>query len=334
MTKCIIVGFDGLRQDSITQETMPHLWAFIHRSFWCRGHRAVFPVETYVNHPSIFTGALPRHHGLIANAYYNRPGTADTPLFDGSSVESIEANNRRDALFSVATLGDYLGRKGLTMRVIGSNSCGSTRLKHHRADQYPGHLNLPVRDIARLLPSAEAEVWRGLHGAGYPLAKPDEAGNRAVMESFFKVELPRGLADLTVLWLGEPDHSSHPDGPGGPRTLIALASADEQFGRLLEWWQAHEEDVALVALSDHGHVIIERYSDIRGALTASGLRLVSPFELKDGADLEEADLVVAGDYCGGLWSAKVGDLAAIRGGQPKFCKTTRISACSFPPARN
>jgi hypothetical protein len=327
-----MVGFDGLKPDAVTRALMPRLWGFVHDWCLCLGHRAVFPTETYVNHPSIFTGAYPGSHGVIANLYPNRPGTSGAPFFLGSRAESVRANDRgggraggraggrEDGLMNVPTLGQRLARSGRSMRVIGSNSPGSTLLKHHRAADHPGHLALPVRDLAHTAPASEREAYARLHGDGRPLAFPDLEGSRAVVDSFFQVEIPRGLADVTVLWIGEPDHSSHVDGPDGDKTRAALAHADNLFGQILDWWQAKPGDVQLAALSDHGHVVVGRRSGLKGRLRAEGLKVVTPLDGEagfgdaglGGADPGEADLIMAGDYCAGLWTVRPGDFKSLR----------------------
>jgi hypothetical protein len=337
-----MVGFDGLRSDAVTRALMPRLWGFTRDWCLCLGHRAVFPSETYVNHPSIFTGAYPRGHGVIANLYPTRPGTSGAPFFLGSRAESVRANDRagggaggratgrEGGLINVPTLGQRLARSGRTMRVIGSNSPGSTLLKHHRAADHPGHLVLPVRDLAHTAPASEREAYARLHGPGIPLAFPDLEGSRAVVDSFFQVEIPRGLADVTVLWIGEPDHSSHVDGPDGEKTRAALAHADSMFGLILDWWRAKPGDVQLAALSDHGHVVVGRRSDLKRRLRAGGLKVVTPLDGEagwggagldgegldgeglGGADPGEADLIMAGDYCAGLWAVRPGDFKSLR----------------------
>lgn len=312
MTKFVIVGFDGLRRDVAASGQMPNLASFVREWSWCAGHRAVFPVETYVNHPSIFSGFFPARHGIIANMYHNRPGASEALYFLGAEVDSVEANDRKAPLLDVPTMGMRLGDEGLAMRVIGSNSAGSTRLKHHKADLYPGHLNMPVRDVGRTIPSAEEAAYRALHGGGYPLEFPDLKGSQAVIDSFFEVELKRGLADVTVLWLGEPDHSSHEDGPDGPRTAAALAQADELFGKVLSWWREKPGDVQILVVSDHGHVVIEALSSVRRTLEDGGLKIVNPFELERGEPLNEADLVMSGGYCAGLWTVREGDLPSLK----------------------
>ncbi|KEY60909.1 alkaline phosphatase family protein [Serratia sp. DD3] len=298
----LIIGFDGLRPDAVTPERMPNLYRLMQEWTVCRGHRAVFPTETYVNHPSIYTGANPSRHGIIANMYYNQPGTSVAPFFDGSSVSSIEQNDTQYPLFQARAMGQILGEANMTMRVIGSNSAGSTRLKHHTAEHYPGHLNLPVHDTASALPQEEKAFWQQRMGNGPALTKPDYAGSQAVVDAFFQVEVPRGLADVTVLWIGEPDHTCHGDGVDGNSTLAALAQADRLFGTLIEWWQQQGQQIQLAVISDHGHVTIARHSNLRGALTDAGLRIITPYDMVAGASPSDADFMMVGAYCGGLWA--------------------------------
>ncbi|WP_051257719.1 alkaline phosphatase family protein [Desulfovibrio cuneatus] len=300
----LIIGFDGLRPDAITPERMPNLSRFMQQWTVCRGHRAVFPTETYVNHPSIYTGANPGNHGIIANFYYNRPGTSPSAFFDGSSVSSIEQNDAKHRLFHARTLGELLGEAGMTMRVIGSNSAGSTRLKHHTAHNYLGHLNLPVHNTSLTLPLEEKGFWQQRMGNGPELIKPDYAGSSAVVDAFFDVEVPRGLADVTVLWIGEPDHTCHGDGVDGASTRAAQAHADSLFGRIVDWWQQEGQHTQLMVISDHGHVTIDRHSDLRGALTAAGLRVITSDDMDAGVTPDQMDFIMAGEYCGGLWATQ------------------------------
>lgn len=59
----LIVGFDGLRPDCVTNVDMPVLRAFLdgHREW--TNYLSTFPTETYVNHPSIFSGGRPNEQG-------------------------------------------------------------------------------------------------------------------------------------------------------------------------------------------------------------------------------------------------------------------------------
>lgn len=79
-TRFVIVGFDGLRPDCI-DEDMPTLSAFIAQSHRWSRYLATFPTETYVNHPSIFSGFRPNRHGIIANAFFNREMPSEKKVF-------------------------------------------------------------------------------------------------------------------------------------------------------------------------------------------------------------------------------------------------------------
>ena len=65
--KFLVVGFDGLRPDFVTREEMPALAEFVRTSHHWTNYLACFPTETYVNHPTIFSGFRPNRHGIIAN---------------------------------------------------------------------------------------------------------------------------------------------------------------------------------------------------------------------------------------------------------------------------
>ena len=114
-TRFIIVGFDGLRPDCI-RDDMPTLSAFIDESHRWNHYLATFPTETYVNHPTIFSGFRPNRHGVIANAYFNRKVQSKDAVFMGNSVPSIETHDAVSNVIEIPTLGDRLGAAGKTLR--------------------------------------------------------------------------------------------------------------------------------------------------------------------------------------------------------------------------
>ena len=50
--KFLLVGFDGLRPEMMTQALMPKLHQHAAEGVAFRNHRCTFPTETYVNMPS------------------------------------------------------------------------------------------------------------------------------------------------------------------------------------------------------------------------------------------------------------------------------------------
>lgn len=300
----LIVGFDGLIPSTI-DEDMPALSAFVKAHHSWKNYLAAFPTETYVNHPSIFSGCRPCGHGVIANTFYNPHGT--TPAlrgFQGWSVDSVMGQEKlENGLYCVPSLGERLEANGRTLRILCGNSAGSTRLQHIRAGSFTGHLDCCVHDIAHTIPDSERKSLEAAVGQGVPMSVPDFEGTRMIADLFLEREVKRGLGDVTVLWFGEPDFSQHDFGIHSPEAKAARRDADKHFKRVLDWWEAEgrEQGVQLVVMSDHGHVEVARHVDVLGALQDAGWHVLTLDEVVKGADVAKADMVLAGSYTAGLW---------------------------------
>lgn len=306
----VIVGFDGLRPDSVEAD-MPALSRFMASNHSWSHYLADFPTETYVNHPGIFSGFRPTGHGLVANCYWRRDMGGADGVFFGFDLEHVLRHRREDGLLLVPTMGERLGAAGKTMRVYCANSKGSTRLQHLYADRYPDHVCACVHDLVTSVPDNERRELVEDFGPGVPLEFPDFRGTKLVVDLFFERELPRGLGDVTVLWIGEPDHSSHEFGIDDERTREARRDADRQFARVLEWWETEGRDagVQLAVMSDHGHGVVRRHFDMKGILEKAGLSILMGREVLEGADTASADAVLVGTYCAGLWFTNPADLS-------------------------
>lgn len=301
--KFVIVGFDGLRPDCIEKD-MPHLARFISQSHYWNNYLATFPTETYVNHPSIFSGFRPNRHGIIGNAYYDRRLDREHCIFRGNSVASIIAHDQQPGgVISVPSLGERLGKAGKTMRVICANSSGSTRLQHIHADRFDGHMNCCVHDLSQAIPINERQALQAKWGNGVNLMFPDFAGTQLATDIFFDYEVARGLGDVTVLWIGEPDHSSHEFGIFDEKTVQARRDADQAFARVLQWWEheGRDQNVQLVVMSDHGHGEVAKHFDLQTYLQEEGWQVLTGLDINAGKDPAEADIVMVGTYALGLW---------------------------------
>lgn len=107
----VIVGFDGLRPDSVEAD-MPALSRFMASNHSWSHYLADFPTETYVNHPGIFSGFRPTGHGLVANCYWRRDMGGADGVFFGFDLEHVLRHRREDGLLLVPTMGERLGAAG------------------------------------------------------------------------------------------------------------------------------------------------------------------------------------------------------------------------------
>lgn len=201
---------------------------------------------------------------------------------------------------------NFLLKKGKTMRVLCANSAGSTRLQNMHADRYPGHLNACIHALEKAIPINERNRLLQHSPATMPLTFPDFAAQSEMLDILFRDELNNGvqnLADMTVFWIGEPDHSSHEIGLKSELTERARTHADKLFGRIYDWWlkEGRSRNVQLVTMSDHGHGEIAGHVDFVGILRQAGCTVVTDQEILGGADPSDAEMVLVGDYTAGLW---------------------------------
>lgn len=68
----ILVSLDGWRWDYIDRANVPNLKALAARGVRSQGLIPSFPSVTFPNHYTLVTGLLPDHHGIVANAMFDR----------------------------------------------------------------------------------------------------------------------------------------------------------------------------------------------------------------------------------------------------------------------
>ena len=66
----VVVIWDGMRPDFVSQENTPTLWKLANGGVVFRNHHAVYPSATNVNGTALVTGVYPGRSGLIANHDY------------------------------------------------------------------------------------------------------------------------------------------------------------------------------------------------------------------------------------------------------------------------
>lgn len=275
--RVVLVSFDGLRPDLISPDMTPHLDRLRRKGVTLARHLTVYPSETRAAMPSLVTGASPGRHGLVGNKFLDRsvrpPRYIDTS--DDRIIEALDAASG-GSLMGVASLGEILAAHGRTLAVLASNSAGTTCLFNHKARTLGHHtISGHYARVATSRPLIEAlEARLGPLPAPPPQGTLDLTAQSFLTSALLETVWPQLRPDVAILSFGEPDISSHYCGTAHGRTLEALAWVDHQFGRVLDWWEAEgrQQNVHLLALSDHGHVTVHAHADVYGTLKAAGFR--------------------------------------------------------------
>ncbi|MDE5457570.1 alkaline phosphatase family protein [Bradyrhizobium sp. CSA112] len=297
----LVVSFDGLRPDLVSSELTPNLTRLANAGTTLGNHRTVYPSETRSAFPSLVTGAVTSRHGMVGNRYVDRDvvppryiDTADAVLLRNLDLAS------GGRLYSVPSLGEILAAHGCSLAVLATNTPGTTRLFHHKAEEF-GHVRLSGHFRETCTPDdvlAEIEARISPLTPAPPKTEPDRFGQDWITSAFLDFVWPKYRPDVTILSYGEPDVTSHFHGIGAEATRSIITHCDRQFGRVLDWWEAEgrQAGVQIIAISDHGHITGHTRISVAGSLRAAGF---SP-GVAPAADI---DVVVVPGQVGALYLA-------------------------------
>jgi predicted AlkP superfamily pyrophosphatase or phosphodiesterase len=289
----VVVVWDGMRPDFVSEQNTPTLWKLAHEGVTFRNHHSVYPSATMVNGTALITGVYPGKNGIIANHVY-RPDIDSRNAID---VENPAVVKRGDELsggkyISVSTIAELVQRAGGRTIVASAKTVGLLldRSVGHAsgltsaddasgtdARPSPAHVRNSVTLFAgKSLPDdALAPITDVLGPFPSGHVQQDAWTTKAVTDSLLK----DGVPTLSILWLGEPDLTQHEFTPGAPATLAAIKSADENLAAVLSALdrQKARETTDLFVVSDHGFSTIRRSIDLRKILNDAGFRAKTQF---------------------------------------------------------
>ena len=263
----VVVVWDGMRPDFVTEQNTPTLWKLAREGITFRKHHAVYPSATMVNGTAMVTGVYPGKSGVIANHVY-RP---DIDPHHSIDVELPAVVKKGDEVSGgkyilVPTIAELVQHAGGRTVIASAKTVGL--LLDRQADVgtakncvtlFAGK-SLP----AEIIPSITATL--GPFPSGH--LQQDAWTTKAMTDCFWK----DGVPALSVLWLGEPDLTQHESAPGAPAALAAIKSADENLAAVLSALDQGDArgstDVFIV--SDHGFSTIKRSVDLRRILNDAG----------------------------------------------------------------
>lgn len=276
--KTLVVFFDGLRPDYITEEQMPNLFAFKKTAAWGKRHHSVFPTVTRVNSASYATGSYPGTHGLLGNSIYIpevAPNKAiGTTYSDLSKIPAATSG----PLLTAKSLGEVLADAGQKMMVFSSGTTGQAFLQNHT-------VNGAVVNPDLILPESFKKQVLDEIGPVSQGADEEMGRHKWITDALLKYGLVKNGPLVSAIWFSDPDGAAHEHGIGSEQAVKAIKYVDGQFGRILEALRAKGagERYNVIISTDHGFV------------THNAKPGLADFLIKEGfkKDKESDDVVVA-----------------------------------------
>ena len=244
--RVILVVWDGMRPDYVTEELTPNLVALARSG--ARYHRAVgvYPSVTRPTTSSVSTGCYPLAHGILSNTFVGPPG--DRALLDTGDRTKLERMRSLNAgrILPLPTLAEAVAVAGRTVVVMGSGSNGQVVLLD------PERVGTTIH-VEFTQPESLMATLVERFGPVPIKAIPVNAANDWLNTVLTDYVLPEIAPDLAIIWLCEPDSSQHAAGLGAPVTLNAIRGNDARLGRLLAAVDASGVPTTVIVASDHGH---------------------------------------------------------------------------------
>ena len=266
MTRILIAAFDGLLPSQVRPDLAPNLSACTTNGVTFARNHPVFPTVTRINVSSLVTGRHPGSHGLAGNTVLIRDHDPD------NIVEALEPQLTRVAektgeVLLVPTLADILHGYGQEYVAVVVGTSGNAYVQNPRAETLGGATIHPEFCLPRRLHDQLIERFGAWPSKASPNVAQMEHGTRVLTEYVLAERDPA----VALIWFSEPDSSNHKAGVGSVLSNRALASADEQFGRIIDWMERNGtlEETDVIVVSDHGYATIEHVVDLDAELSAA-----------------------------------------------------------------
>jgi predicted AlkP superfamily pyrophosphatase or phosphodiesterase len=284
----VVVVWDGMRPDFVTEQNTPALWKLAREGVTFRNHHAVYTSATMVNGTAMVTGVYPGKSGIIANHVY-RPDIDPHRPVDVELPASVKKGDElsHGKYIAVPTIAELVQRAGARSLIAAAKTVG---LLLDRQPQHVSVKNSTTLVAGKALPNAALDPITGNLGP-FPSARlqQDSWTTKALIDVLWK----DGVPAFSMLWLGEPDLTEHATAPGDPAALFAIKSADENLAAVLSELDERKArattDVFLV--SDHGFSTIRRSIDLRKILNESGFAATTEFN----GEPKPGDIMLAGN---------------------------------------
>ena len=273
----VVVVWDGMRPDFVSEQNTPTLCKLAKEGVTFRNHHAVYPSATNVNGTAIATGVYPGGNGILANHVY-RPELDAKKSIDVEVSAVVEKGDLWSAgkYVSAPTVAEIVQDAGGTTAIATAKTVGLLLDRH--VDPARGKKAITLFAGASLPPGAMGPIAKTL-GAFPPATKAGERDawtTKALIDFLWReAQIPA----FSLLWLSEPDDTQHKTAPGAPDALAAMKSSDENLSRVLAALDQHHarETTDVFVVSDHGFSTIAHMVELPKILKAAGFKVVTEF---------------------------------------------------------
>ena len=279
--KAVVVVWDGMRPDTVTEEQTPALWKLRQEGVWFANHHSIYPTMTQVNGTAIAIGAYPDRTGLVGNREY-RPAIRAEKIIDTAVQELVQKGDEISGgkYLALPTVAEQVRAAGRSAVVAGSKSVAQL---HDRKAEWTSARRSEVATVFAAAPMPQALRDEAERIFGPLLVRPTDKNTernayttRAMVELLWRDAVP----DFSLLWLSEPDLAQHDTAPGSPESLAAMRSSDDNLASVLAALDAKgaRATTDVLVVSDHGFSTITRAVDVPQFLREAGFDPVVKFD--------------------------------------------------------
>jgi arylsulfatase A-like enzyme len=277
----VVVVWDGMRPDSVTERDAPTLWKLARDGVIFRQHHSVYPTATNVNGAAIATGVYPNRNSLLANREY-RPQINPRKAFENCEPSVIKKGDEVTGgkYLTAPAIAEIVHAAGRRTAIAGTKSVAFLLDRHAEWTTAASKDSFIKFAAAPMPPSLRDETVRLL---GPFLTEPGQTSdqrNTYATRALTEVLWRDGLPAFSFLWLSDPDITQHEYAPGSELSLAAVRSSDRNLALVLEALAKKNarETTDILVLSDHGFSTIERSIDFPAELRKAGFDATEALE--------------------------------------------------------
>ena len=273
----VVVVWDGMRPDFVSESHTPTLWKLARAGVTFRNHHAAYLSATVVNGTAIATGCYPSSSGVFAN-YVFRPEITPAKMIDAGVPDVVRKGDELSGgkYLAKPTTAEILHRAGKRTAIAGTKY---VTLMHDRraAPENAASRKSFIFFQGGVLPNDTIDLFTKTLGPFPGIDDPhaDEWTTKALTDVMWKENVP----EYSLLWLCEPDYQEHKSAPGSPAAIAAIEGADKCLGDVLATLERKnvraETDIFVV--SDHGFSTIARSIDLLPLLNGAGFHAFTEF---------------------------------------------------------